>query len=166
MPAFEGSTRTFLLDTNVFVAAVKHPRRETGTLRFLLALLEREDVQLVGNEFWVEEMLRYAEEFRSETAAWLVGALLHRTRVVRVARNFVTICAKHIPTPDPADVLHAATCLQERAILVSNDRHFDRIRKEGVIEVWSITKAIQSVERFGVHSDTKPFAHEDEAHGP
>ncbi len=164
MPESEGNTRTFLLDTNVFVAAVKHPRKETATLRFLLALLERDDVELVGNPFWVEEMLRYAEEFRSETAAWLVGALLGRTRVVRVERNFVTVCARYVTTPDPADVLHAATCLQERAILVSNDRHFDRIRKEGVLEVWTITEAIRSLERFGAHPETRPFAHEDESH--
>ncbi len=164
MPASEGSTRTFLLDTNVFVAAVKHPRRETATLRFLLALLEREDLRLVGNAFWVEEMVRYAEEFRSETAAWLVGALLGRTRVVRVERNFVTVCATYVRTPDPADVLHAATCLQERAILVSNDRHFDRIRDKGVIEVWSIARAIRSL--GGSHPDMKPFAHADESHEP
>ena len=146
MPASEGRTRIFLLDTNLFVAAVKHPRRETATLRFLLALLQRDDTQLVGNAFWVEEMLRYAEEFRSETAAWLVGALLSRARVVQVERNFVTVCAEHVTTPDPADLLHAATCLQERAVLVSNDRHFDRIRDERVIEVWSIAKAIRSLE--------------------
>ncbi len=145
MPASERTTRTFLLDTNVFVAAVKNPRRETATLRFLLALLDRDDVRLVGNPYWVEEMVRYAEEFRSETAAWLVGALLSRTRVVRVARNFIVVVAKFVTTPDPADLLHAATCLQERAVLVSNDRHFDRIRDEGVIEVWSISKAIRSL---------------------
>ena len=145
MPASEGSTRTFLLDTNVFVAAVKHPRRETATLRFLLVLLEREDLRLVGNAFWVEEMVRYAEEFHSETAAWLVGALLSRTRVVQVERNFVTVCAKYVTTPDAADVLHAATCLRERAVLVSNDKHFDRIRDEGVVEVWSIARAIRSL---------------------
>jgi predicted nucleic acid-binding protein len=164
VPASEKSIRTFLLDTNVFVAAVKHPRRETATLRFLLALLEREDLRLVGNAFWIEEMVRYAEEFRSETAAWLVGALLDRTRVVRVERNFVKVCAKYVTTPDPADVLHAATCLQERAILVSNDRHFDRIRDEGVIEVWSIAKAIRSFARS--NPGMKPFSHTDESHEP
>ncbi len=166
MPASGRSTPTFLLDTNVFVAAVKHPRRETATLRFLLALLERTDVSLVGNAFWVEEMLRYAEEFRSETAAWLVGALLNRTRVVRVERNFVTVCAKYVTTPDPADVLHAATCLQERATLVSNDRHFDRICDEGVIEVWSIAQGIRSLGRLGARPDVKPPAHGDGSHDP
>ena len=150
MHASERRIRTFLLDTNVFVAAVKHPGRETGTLRFLLELIQCDDLSLVGNEYWVEEMLRYAEEFHSETASWLVGALLNRTQLVLVGNNFVSICAGYMSTNDPADILHAATCLQERAILISNDKHFNRIRDEHIIEVWSITKAIRS----GISADS------------
>jgi predicted nucleic acid-binding protein len=138
-------TRTYLLDTNVFVAAIKHPRRETETLRFLLDLVGRDDVEFVGNEYWLEEMLRYAEEFRSETAAWLVSLLVGRTRLVHVDDNYVRLCARYMGTPDPADVLHAATCLQERAVLISNDKHFHRIRDQGVIVVWNISKAIRSI---------------------
>ncbi len=145
MPASEGTTRTFLLDTNVIVAAIRHARRQTDSLRLLLNLLGREDVKLVGNGYWVEEMIRYAEEFRSETVTWLISALLERTRVVRVTRNFVTVCARYVTTPDLADVAHAATCLQEHAILISNDRHFDRIRDAGVVEVWSISDAIRAM---------------------
>lgn len=144
MHASERRIQAFLLDTNVFVAAVKHPSRETGTLRFLLELIQNDDLSLVGNEYWVEEMLRYAEEFHSETAAWLIEALLNRTKLVRVGTNFVSICARYMPTNDPADILHAATCLQERAILISNDKHFNRIRDERIIEVWSITRVIRS----------------------
>ncbi len=145
MPASARRTRTFPLDTNVFVAAVKDPRRQTATLRLLLNVLEREDVELVGNEFLVEELLRDAEEFESGTAAWLLGALLARTRIVRVAPNFVTVCRRYVTTSDPADIVHAATCLQERAVLITNDRHFDRIRNQGVLEVWNITEAIRSL---------------------
>ena len=145
MPASARTTRTFLLDTNVFVAAIRHPRRQTDSLRLLLDLLEREDVELVGNPYWVEEMLRYAEEFRSETATWLISALLKQTRIVAVARNFVKVCVRYVTTPDLSDVTHAATCLQEHAILISNDRHFDRIRDAGVLEVWSISDAIRAV---------------------
>ena len=143
MPASAGTTRTLLLDTNVFVAAVKHPRRETASLRLILGLLRRDEVRLVGNVYWIEELLRYAEEFHSETAAWLISALLDRTRIVEVTANFVRISARYVRTPDLADVVHAATCLQERAILVSNDRHFDRIQKAKIIDVWGITKALQ-----------------------
>ncbi len=144
MHASERRIRKFLLDTNVFVAAVKHPSRETDTLRFLLGLIQSDDLSLVGNEYWAEEMLRYAEEFHSETASWLVEVLLNMTHLVRVGNNFVSICAGYMSTKDPADILHAATCLQERAILISNDKHFNRIRDEHIIEVWSITKAIRS----------------------
>ena len=145
MPASAGTTRTLLLDTNVFVAAVKHPRRETASLRLILGLLRRDEVRLVGNVYWIEELLRYAEEFHSETAAWLISALLDRTRIVEVTANFVRISARYVRTPDLADVVHAATCLQERAILVSNDRHFDRIRDAGVLEVGSISGAIRAL---------------------
>ena len=138
-----GGTRIFLLDANVFVAAVKHPRRETATLRLVLEFLRREDLALVGNDLWLEEMLRYAEEFRSETASRIVSALIEKTRFVRVQENFRAVCRRYVTTPDPADILHAATCLQERAILVSNDRHFDRIQKAKIIDVWGITKALQ-----------------------
>ena len=145
MPGSERTTRTFLLDTNVFVTAIRHPRRQTDSLRLLPYLLEHEDVELVGNPYWVEEMLRYAEEFRSETATWLISALLKRTRIVAVARNFVKVCARYVTTPDLSDVTHAATCLQEHAILISNDRHFDRIRDAWVLEVWSISDAVRAV---------------------
>ena len=138
-------TRTLFLDTNVFVAAVKHPRRRTGTLRLLLEILTRDEVELVGNELWLEEMVRYAEEFQSETASWLVGALLKKTRFVTVKSNYLAACRAFVTTPDPADLLHAATCLQEAAVLVSNDKHFDRVRDEGVVKVWSIAKAIRSL---------------------
>ena len=145
MPESARPTRTYLLDTNVFVAAIKDPRKETETLRFLLDLLGRDDVGLVGNEHWVDEMLRYAEEFRSQTAAWLASLLMSRTRLVHVEDNYVRVCAQYMGTPDPADVLHAATCLQERAVLISNDKHFNRIRDRRVIAVWNISKAIRSV---------------------
>ncbi|HYS71557.1 MAG TPA: PIN domain-containing protein [Thermoplasmata archaeon] len=134
-----------MLDTNVFVAAVKHPKRETATLRLLLEVLQRDDIALVGNDLWLEEMLRYAEAFRSETSSQLVAALIEKTRFVRVDATFRAVCRRFITTPDPADVLHAATCLQERAVLVTNDRHFDRIREEGIVEVWDIAKAIRSL---------------------
>src|SRR5206468_138636 len=102
-------------------------------------------VALVGNEHWAEELLRYAEAFRSETATWLASALLDRARLVRVAPRYVKLSAKYVTTPDVADVIHAATCLQEHAILITNDRHFDRIRDEGIVEVWSIAQALRSL---------------------
>jgi hypothetical protein len=45
----------------------------------------------------------------------------------------------------PLGALHAATCLQTGAALITNDKHFDRIKKEGVIEVWNASMAIKEL---------------------
>jgi predicted nucleic acid-binding protein len=137
--------RTFLLDTNVLIAAIKDPRRQTSTLRLLLVLIKDPSIKLVGNDLLAEEMLRYAELLKSETAAVLVSALFGKMEIVRVSRNHRKICRTYIRTPDIADVLHAATCLQTGAVLITNDKHFDRIKKEGVIEVLSVGEAIKEL---------------------
>ena len=41
--------------------------------------------------------------------------------------------------------MHAATCLQAKAVLITNDRDFDGIKESGVIEVWSISEAIKKL---------------------
>jgi predicted nucleic acid-binding protein len=135
----------FLLDNNVFIAAIKQPTRETATLRLILKMIQDSEIVLVGNEFLLEEMARYAEAFGSETASLLLYALISKMEVVDVQDKFIRICRSYMDTEDPADIIHAATCLQTDAILISNDRHFDPVRDEGIVEVWSTTKAIQEL---------------------
>jgi predicted nucleic acid-binding protein len=137
--------QTFLLDTNAFIAAIKDPTRQTDTLRLLLELIKEPSIRLVGNDLLAEEMLRYAELLKSETVALLVSALLSKMELVTISRNHRKICKTYIKTPDKADVLHAATCLQTGAVLITNDKHFDRIKKEGLIEVWNVSEAIKKL---------------------
>lgn len=132
-----------MLDSNVFIAAIKNPRKQTTTLRLLVKIVENPDITLVADELLLDEMLRYAELLKSQTAAIIVAALLTKTTMVKVPRNYRKICKTYIETPDRADILHAGTCLQTGAILITNDHHFDRIRKEGIIKVWSIAEAIE-----------------------
>jgi len=138
-------TRIFLLDTNLFISAIKDPRRQTGTLRLILHLIGEPGIGLVGNDMLAEEMARYAELLRSETAATLLGALIAKMEIVEVQENYLRICKSYIETPDKADILHASTCLQTDAVLISNDHHFNRIRDEGIIKVWSTTEAIKKL---------------------
>jgi predicted nucleic acid-binding protein len=105
-------------------------------------IIEDSKIELVANELLLDEMLRYAELLKSQTAAIIVEALLSKTSIVRVTRSYRKICKTYIETPDKADILHAGTCLQTGATLITNDHHFDRIRKEGIINVWTITEAI------------------------
>lgn len=145
MQSSRSDTPMFLLDTNVFIAAIKAPKRETRTLQLILKILENEDVHLVGNEFLAEEYIRYAEEFKSETASAILGALLDKIEFVSVGENFIKICKNYIETPNLADIVHAAACLKSDAVLITNDKHFNRIRDKGIIRVWSVAKAIQEL---------------------
>ncbi len=138
-------TRAYLLDNNVFIAAIKEPGQATATLRLILKIIQDRSIRLVGNEFLLEEMARYAEVFGSETASVLLYALISKMEVVDVQDKYVVICRAFMGTEDLADVFHAATCLQTDAILITNDRHFDPVRDEGIVEVWSTTKAIQNL---------------------
>jgi len=49
-----------LLDSNVFIAAIKNPRKQTTTLRLLVKIVENPDITLVADEPLLDEMLRYA----------------------------------------------------------------------------------------------------------
>jgi len=124
---------------------VKDTKKQTETLRLIVKIIEDQDIKLIGNSLLVEEMLRYAELLKSQTAATIVGSLLTKIRVVDVSENFRKICKAYLRTPDKADILHAATCLQTNSILITNDRHFDRIRNEGIIKVWSTAEAIRKL---------------------
>jgi len=143
MKNLKKDTRTFLLDTNVFIAAIKYPKKETKTLQLILKIIEREDILLFGDEFLIEEMVKYAEEFKSETASWILSALLDKIKLVDVGKNHIKICKNYIKTPNMADILHAAVCLKTDAILITNDTHFNKIRDESIIKVWNISKVIK-----------------------
>ena len=136
---------TFLLDNNVFVSAIIDPAKETATLRLLLEMIRDKEIALVGNEYLAEEMALYAESFRSETAALLLHALLSKMTIIQVQPRFTAATRSIMGTQDPADHIHAATCLQTGATLITNDRHFDAIRDQGIIKVWSTTTAIQNL---------------------
>ncbi len=145
MKRSEASIQTFLLDTNVFISAIKEPKRKTDTLKLIIKIIGDSNIRLVGNYLLAYEMVRYAEVLRSETATFLLASLLSKMEIVEVPKKYRKICRMYIKTPDSADILHAATCLQSGAVLVTNDKHFHKIRDEGIIEVWDISKAIKQL---------------------
>lgn len=146
----EKSARRFVVDTNVFVAAVKPlsklsrgPRKDTKTLTLLVKLITDEELELVGNPTLVAEYNRLAEEFNSKTSRLILQQLAAKMKTIRVSEAAFRRCRPYLPKERIADVIHAATCLQTRAILVTNDADFNNIKKAGIIEVWSISEAIQ-----------------------
>lgn len=107
--------------------------------------MEEDRAQLIGDRYLAEEMIRYAEAIPSETAVSLLDAIASKISIVDVEARFLKICRAYVGTTDLSDVYHAAACLQTNSILITDDHHFDRIRDEGIITVWSTKAAIREL---------------------
>jgi|GEM_PF-297841 len=153
--------RRFVVDTNVFVASIKpfskpgRARVRTGTssLALLLTLVNDDGLELFANRWLLDEFKRLGEELHSQTSEMILGQLTTKMyEVTEPEEKAVARCRPYLPKQEAADVLHAATCLQSGATLITNDKDFDRIKRAGVIEVWSMTEAIRrfSIQRSGL----------------
>ncbi|MFA4957946.1 MAG: hypothetical protein WC556_13335 [Candidatus Methanoperedens sp.] len=61
------------------------------------------------------------------------------------SEEYVSDCKQYFPKNQMADTVHAPTCLQSNAVLISNDKHFDKISEMKIIGVWKITEAIEKL---------------------
>jgi len=77
-----------LVDTNLFIAAVKNPKKETKSLRLLLELINDTNVILIGNEFLIMEMEKYAKVFESDRGKEILHKLIDKMKVVDVDEKF------------------------------------------------------------------------------
>jgi len=150
MSRLEKSTRRFVVDTNVFVAAVKpfsrpvqRMRKDTKTLSLLTGLITDQELELVGNSRLAGEYSRLAEELNSKTSRLILQQLMAKMKIVGVGEKELRRCRPYLPEKESADVLHVATCLQTKAVLITNEAHFDKMKQSRIIEVWSIGEAIR-----------------------
>jgi predicted nucleic acid-binding protein len=135
----------FLIDANVFVAAIKNPDKKSRTLDLILELISNDGIKLVGNDLLLLEFEKYSEKFRSETASHLLKQLKDKMTIIELDVKSIKNCKKYFPKNEIVDIVHAATCLQENSILITNDKHFDKISRNKIIEVWSINSAIENL---------------------
>jgi len=138
----ERRIRRFVIDTNVFVAAInpflnpiQRPHKDTKTLKLLIKLIVNEELELIGNSRLVDEYKRLAEELNSETSRLILRELMGKVKIVNVLEEALMRCKPYLPAKESADVMHAATSLQTDAILITNDTDFDRIRQLRIIQV-------------------------------
>ncbi len=106
-------------------------------------MIDDATIALIGNEFLIMEMEKYVHVFKSERGKEILQRLIDKMDVMDVNEKFLRICKSYFPEEELIDIYHAATYLQEGAILITNDRHFDKINDDKIIEVWSISKAIK-----------------------
>jgi predicted nucleic acid-binding protein len=129
----------FLIDSNLFIAAVKGRWTKSSEL---LSMLLDSPIELVANKALLSEYEKYAKELGAE---YIFDYLKSRIILVDQSDEEVELCKPFFPNNQAADIVHAATCLHAKAVLISNDRHFEKIRKAGLIEVWTISKAIREL---------------------
>ncbi|MCZ7401749.1 MAG: PIN domain-containing protein [Candidatus Methanoperedens sp.] len=137
--------RLFLVDANVFIAAIKNPDKKARSLDLIIELVENENISLVGNDLLLLEFGKYSEKFRSETASHLLKRLKDKIKLVDVKEDSIKISRKYIPKAEVVDIIHAATCIQVGSIMITNDKHFDKISQNHIIEVWNISTAIENL---------------------
>ena len=127
----------YLLDNTVFIAAVK--RGWTRSTELVYHLLDG-PAELFADELLIVEYEKYAEALGAfDLLNYMKKVVIH----VNPTQAEIDACAPFFPERELSDVVHAATCLHLDAVLITNDRHFDRIKEDGLIEVWSNTKAIR-----------------------
>lgn len=138
-----------MLDTNVFIAAFKSGWAKTTEL--LLELLTNQEFELVGNSVLLEEYRRWSQKLSQEfpalqeLATALFSLLKNKISIVEPERYHLEACMPYFPESERADLYHAATCLKAGAILVSNNKHFNEIRRAGLIRVLSISEAVKEI---------------------
>ncbi|TAN38834.1 MAG: PIN domain-containing protein [Candidatus Methanoperedens sp.] len=111
----------------------------------VLELISNEGIHLVGNDLLLLEFEKYSGRFKSGTALHLLKRLRDKMTVVELDENYIKKRSKYFPKNEIVDIVHAATCLQENSILITNDKHFNKISEDKIIEVWSISKAIENL---------------------
>ncbi|MDO8725076.1 MAG: PIN domain-containing protein [Candidatus Methanoperedens sp.] len=134
-----------MVDTNVFIAAIKNPEKKVRSLDLIIELIDNEKISLVGNDLLLLEFEKYSEKFKSETASYLLKRLKDKIAVVDVNEDHIKTSSEYIPKAEVVDIIHAATCIQESSILITNDKHFDKISENSIIEVWKLNKAIENL---------------------
>jgi len=141
--------KRFLLDTNVFIAAFKSGY--TKTTQLVLKLLSDPGIELVVNSVLLEEYKSWLNKLSSklprirEQAEILYTLITSKAVLVEPNHHHIEQCKPFIPESEYADLYHAATCLKANAILVTNDKDFDRIAETGTIKVWSVTRAMREL---------------------
>lgn len=130
---------SILVDTNVFISAFKTGK--TKSTELFIKLVTDYNIELIGNDILFEEYNKYAKLLGSRSEKFF-EILKDDTHLINPGKEEINKC-KDFFDEFCADIIHAATCLKEGAILLTNDNDFNEIKKSGLIRVWDISKAIK-----------------------
>lgn len=129
----------FLVDTNLFISAIKKRAKST---ELLIYLITDPEIKLIANDVLLAEYSKFSSELRAPEFFELIKSVVI---IDNPFEEYVLDCKQYFSRNQMADTVHAATCLQSNAVLISNDKHFNKISEMKIIEVWKIAKAIEKL---------------------
>jgi len=110
----------------------------------LMKLILDDTIILIGNAKLVAEYRRLGQEFHPGAASMIIEQFLRKTVLIEVGKESIGMCATYFSgRKQSADIFHAATALQSRSIMITNDNDFEQLKKSGLLEIWSISEAIR-----------------------
>jgi hypothetical protein len=130
----------FVLDNNHIVAAIKSGWTRSTNLLFTMML---SDATLLVDKELLFEYEKYIQRILGLHHLFIL--INNRSYLVDPSNESLLACKPFFPESQYADAVHAATCLEASAILITNDAHFKEIKKSGRIEVWSISETIRRI---------------------
>ena len=130
----------FLLDNNLIIAAIKSGWTRSTDLLFTMML---SDAMLLVDKELLFEYEKYIQRILGLHHLFIL--INNRSYLVDPSNESLLACKPFFPESQYADAVHAATCLEASAILITNDAHFKEIKKSGRIEVWSISETIRRI---------------------
>src|SRR5271157_3953437 len=102
----ENGPRRFVVDANVFVAAIKpfskfgreRASTDTSSLALLLRLINDDELGLFANRWLLDEYKRLGEEMNSETSELILGQLTTKMReITELEEKAVARCRPYLP---------------------------------------------------------------------
>ncbi|MBE8539846.1 PIN domain-containing protein [Geoglobus acetivorans] len=103
-----------------------------------------EEIELIGNSILLAEFKKY-EKLLGKSGRILLEIIRDRIQLIEPDYESIEVCKRFMPENEFADLYHASTCLKAEAVMITNDKHFDKIKKAGLIRVWSISEAIKEL---------------------
>lgn len=135
-----GRDSRFVLDNNLIISAIKSGWKRSTDLLFTLLL---SDATIFVDKELLFEYEKYINRILGLPHLFLL--IQKRSVLIDPSADALSVCRPFFPESEFADTVHAATCLEAEAVLISNDAHFNEIKKSSLVEVWNISEAIRRI---------------------
>ncbi len=133
---------TFLIDTNVFISSFKSDTAKSKEV--FIELIQNDKYNLISNEILIEEYKKYSKMLGPKSEEFF-AILKDNSSIVKPEEFHIKKCKHYFNENSYSDVIHAATALKNNPVIITNDKDFNGIGKSNLIDVWTISKAIENI---------------------